>query len=229
MSDWDVARAATALRDAEARRTDRGPLTDEWPDLDLSTAYAVQDETLSRRLARGEAVVGVQLALISGANQQRMGIDVPLTGWPTDTMLIPAGAPVPRSRLIHPREPKIVFLLGERLCGPGVTAASAMRCGVRLRRHRDRRLPLQGLVLHAARRSGRQRFLRWLSDGALGLPPRTGPFDRGLSARGERAHRRLRDRRDSAGHPAEALAMAANSLAERGLALEAGWTVLTVP
>jgi 2-oxo-3-hexenedioate decarboxylase len=29
------------------------------------------------------------------------------------------------------------------------------------------------------------------------------------------------------GHPAEALALAANALAERGLALEAGWLVLT--
>jgi 2-oxo-3-hexenedioate decarboxylase len=29
------------------------------------------------------------------------------------------------------------------------------------------------------------------------------------------------------GHPAEALALAANSLAERGLGLEAGWIVLT--
>jgi 2-oxo-3-hexenedioate decarboxylase len=29
------------------------------------------------------------------------------------------------------------------------------------------------------------------------------------------------------GHPAEALALAANALAERGLALEAGWIVLT--
>jgi len=32
---------------------------------------------------------------------------------------------------------------------------------------------------------------------------------------------------DVQGHPAEALALAANDLAERGLRLEAGWIVLT--
>ena len=53
MSEWTVERAASVLLEAEAARTDRPPITDEWPGLDLATAYAVQDETLRRRLARG--------------------------------------------------------------------------------------------------------------------------------------------------------------------------------
>jgi len=44
------------LLEAEDSRTDLSPITDEWPDLDLATAYAVQDETLRRRLARGRAL-----------------------------------------------------------------------------------------------------------------------------------------------------------------------------
>ena len=59
VTDWTVATAATALLDAEEARADREPLTDDWPGLDLATGYAVQDETLRRRLARGERLVGL--------------------------------------------------------------------------------------------------------------------------------------------------------------------------
>jgi 2-keto-4-pentenoate hydratase len=62
------------------------------------TAYAVQDETLRRRLARGERLVGVKLGLTSRAKQQRMNISSPLVAWLTDAMVLPAGAPVPRGR-----------------------------------------------------------------------------------------------------------------------------------
>jgi hypothetical protein len=51
--EWTVDRAASVLLEAEAAGTGRPPITDEWPGLDLATAYAVQDETLRRRLARG--------------------------------------------------------------------------------------------------------------------------------------------------------------------------------
>jgi 2-oxo-3-hexenedioate decarboxylase len=52
MGDWTVERAADVLLDAEAACQDIEPLSDSWDSLDLSTAYAVQDETLRRRLAR---------------------------------------------------------------------------------------------------------------------------------------------------------------------------------
>ncbi len=46
--------------------------------LDAGTAYAIQDETLRRRLARGEQLVGVKLGLTSRAKQQRMNVSAPL-------------------------------------------------------------------------------------------------------------------------------------------------------
>ena len=92
MSEWTVERAASVLLEAEAARTDRPPITDEWPGLDLATAYAVQDETLRRRLARGERLVGVKLGLTSRAKQQRMNIGSPLTAWLTDAVAVPPGA-----------------------------------------------------------------------------------------------------------------------------------------
>jgi hypothetical protein len=87
----------------------------------------VQDETLRRRLARGERLVGLKLGLTSRAKQQRMGIGSPLVAWLTDAMVLPAGAPVPRERFIHSRaEPEIMFVMGSRLAGPGVPAATAL-------------------------------------------------------------------------------------------------------
>jgi 2-oxo-3-hexenedioate decarboxylase len=54
-------------------------------------------------VGRGERLVGVKLGLTSRAKQQRMGISSPLVAWLTDAMVLPADAPVPRDRLIHPR------------------------------------------------------------------------------------------------------------------------------
>ena len=36
-SGWDIDRAATALLECEDNRHDRGPITDEWPELDYDT------------------------------------------------------------------------------------------------------------------------------------------------------------------------------------------------
>ena len=119
--------AADLLIACEEDRVDREPLTDVWPELDLQTAYAIQDEVLARKVAPGEKVIGVKLGLTSRAKQQRMNVHAPLTGWLTDAMVMPAGVPVPQPELIHPRaEPELVFVLGAPLEGPGVTSATAM-------------------------------------------------------------------------------------------------------
>ena len=56
-----------------------------------------------------------------------MGVDTPFVAWLTDAMLLPAGDPIPQDQLIHPRvEPEIVFVMRDRLEGPGVSAATAL-------------------------------------------------------------------------------------------------------
>src|SRR5262245_986194 len=124
---WDVESVAAELLRCEDARIDRPPFSDEWPELDLETGYRIQDLNLDKRLARGEQLIGVKLGLTSRAKQQRMGVHVPFVAWLTDAMVLPVGDPVPQSRLIHPRiEPEIVFVMGDRLEGPGVTCARAM-------------------------------------------------------------------------------------------------------
>jgi 2-oxo-3-hexenedioate decarboxylase len=227
---WDVDRAAVALLDAERNRTERGPLTDVWPELDLATAYRVQDEMLCRRIEAGEHLVGVKLGLTSRAKQRRMNVSSPLTAWLTDTMVLPAGEPVPRERLIHPRaEPELVFVMGKRLSGPGVTAARALaavesvHAGIEIidSRYADFRFTLPDVVADNAS-SG------VYVTGPVGLPP--SQLDLSLEACLLEVDGRIVDSATGAavqGHPAEALALAANTLAERKMAIEAGWIVLT--
>ncbi len=226
----DVQRAAQVLLDAESSVAARGPLTAQWPDLDLRTAYTVQYEGLRQRLNRGETLIGLKLGLTSRAKQIRMGIDSPSLAWLTDAMALPAGNPLPREKLIHPRaEPEIVFVMGERLAGPGVTAATAMRAvaavhgGIEIidSRYQDFTFTLADAV---ADNSSAARFVL----GPIGQP--AGGLDLCYEACLLEVDGQIVDSATGAavqGHPAEALALAANALADRGMAIEAGWIVLT--
>lgn len=230
MSAQAISDAATALLAAEDERSDREPLTDAWPELDLETAYAIQDETLRRRLDRGETLLGVKLGLTSRAKQQRMGIDSPLIAWLTDAMVLPSGAPVPQDRLIHPRaEPEIAFLMERSLSGPGVTAATAL-AAVRFAyaaveiidsRYKDFRFTLPDVVADNASSAA-------YMIGPVGLPPER--LDLSLEACVLSLNGAVVDSATGAsvqGHPAEALALAANDLGGRGLQIKEGWIVLT--
>ncbi|HZQ28538.1 MAG TPA: 2-oxopent-4-enoate hydratase [Acidimicrobiales bacterium] len=222
--------ALAVLERAEHERTAVAPLTDEWPDLDLRTAYDIQDAALQRRLERGERLVGIKLGLTSRAKQERMGVASPLVAWLTDAMVLPAGAPVPQGALIHPRaEPEIVFVMGERLVGPGVTAVQALAAvdevygGVEIidSRFADFRFTLPDVV---ADNASSARFVL----GPVGVSP--AGLDLSLEACLVEVDGKVVDSATGAavqGHPAEALALAANTLAERGRAIEAGWLVLT--
>jgi 2-oxo-3-hexenedioate decarboxylase len=227
---WSVERAAAELLAAEDGRFDRDPITDEWPDLDVSTAYAIQNETLRRREARGEKLIGVKLGLTSRAKQRRMNVASPLVAWLTDAMILPAGEPVPQDMLIHPRvEPEIVFVMKSRLAGPGVTAAQALTAveavyaGAEVidSRYRDFRFTLTDVIADNA------------SSGAFILGPiARGPYDVDLALEAVlvEVDGKVVDSATGAAvqnHPAEALALAANDLGRRGKSIEAGQIVLT--
>ena len=225
----NVAEAADILLRAESSGSEISPLTDLWEELDVATAYEVQAETLRRRLERGEHVVGLKLGLTSAAKQRAMGIDRPLLGWLTDTMVLAAGEPI-GSGLIHPRvEPEIVFVLAHKLAGPGVTAAQALSAigsvcaGMEVidSRFADFRFRLPDVVADNA--SSAQVALGPVAVAPSGL-------DLSLEACVFTVNGEVVDSATGAavqGHPAQALALAANTLAERGLALEPGWIVLT--
>jgi 2-oxo-3-hexenedioate decarboxylase len=227
---WTAGRVAEIVLAAEAAATARGSINAEWQEFDVTTAYAAQDLALEMRRARGETVVGVKLGLTSRAKQLQMNVDEPSVAWLTDVMEFPEATPIPRDRMIHPRaEPEIVFQLGRRLSGPGVTAATAMASVSAV---------MGGIEIIDSRYSG---FKFTLADGIadnnssgryvtgpVQLPPQG--LDLSLEACLLEVNGKIIDSATGAailGHPARALAFAANKLAERGHALEAGWIVLT--
>jgi 2-oxo-3-hexenedioate decarboxylase len=230
VAEWNVHTAASALLDAEEGRIDRGPITAEWPGLDLGTAYDVQAELIARKVLAGQHIVGVKLGLTSRAKQLRMGVDSPLTAWLTDAMSLPLGVPLDTTELIHPRvEPEIVFVLGRDITGPGVTAAQAMEsvdavyAGLEVidSRFTDFKFTLPDVV---ADNASSARFViggrKWSpADLDLALEACV------LQVDGEVVH--TATGAAVQGHPAEALALAANALGRRGVGLRAGWTVLT--
>lgn len=230
MAQWDEDSVAAELLACEAERRDREPFTDDWPELDVDTGYRIQDANLQKRVARGETVVGVKLGLTSEAKQRRMGVYAPFVAWLTDDMVLALGDPVPQAKLIHPRiEPEIVFVMKDRLEGPGVTRESAMAAvgtiagGAEVidSRYRNFRFRAGDVIADNA------------SSGAYVVIEKTvAPDDIDLLA--EKVEVYVDGKleysgtgADVQGHPGEALALAANDLARRGKAIEAGWVVLT--
>ena len=145
-------------------------------------------------------------------------------------MILPAGLPLPRQRLIHPRaEPEIVFVMGDQLTGPGVTSATALGAvasvhgGVEIidSRYQDFKFTMADAV---ADNSSSGLFV-------LGSVTRDAEdLDLAHEACLLEVDGQIVDAATGAavqGHPAEALALAANLLGERGMALEPGWVVLT--
>lgn len=230
MATWDVESVATELLACEDERRDRVKFTDEWPELDVATGYEIQDLTLQRRLDRGEKLIGIKLGLTSRAKQQRMGVETPFVAWLTDAMVLPAGDPVPQNSLIHPRiEPELVFVMGERLEGPGVTAAQALAAvdhvlgGAEVidSRYTDFKFAAGDVIADNASSGA-------FVTGPVALPP--SEVDLSLEAVLVEVDGEVVDSATGAavqGHPAEALALAANDLATRGHAIEPGWIVLT--
>ena len=230
MTSWTIESVGDELLACEAERREREPFTDEWPELDLDTGYAIQDRNLQLRLDRGEQLIGVKLGLTSRAKQQRMGVHFPFVAWLTDAMILPVGDPVPQGKLIHPRiEPEIVFVMRERLEGPGVTCAQAMAAvesvwgGAEVidSRYKDFRYKAGDV---AADNASSGAFVT----GPIGIPP--SDLDLALEGVLVEVDGQIVDSATGAavqGHPGEALALAANDLARRGHAIEAGWIVLT--
>ncbi len=117
-----IAEAARRLHLARLERRPTSMLTERWPDMTQSDAYAVQDAGLRLRTANGERICGAKLGFTSAAMRAALGVDSPNFGWLTDTMLLNNGV-ASMSDFIHPKaEPEIGFVLGRPLSGAGVSA-----------------------------------------------------------------------------------------------------------
>lgn len=204
-------------------------LTTDDPDLDIATAYAIQDALLERRVARGERIVGAKLGLTSLAKQQEMGVHEPIGGWLTDRMQLTRGEALDTGTLVQPRcEPEIAFRLDRDLSGAGTTAQDVMAATGALMsaiealdsRYRDYRFTLADVIADDASAA---RYV-------LGDPVHPADVDRvGCGVRFWVDDALVASATGAAvmGDPAEAVAWWVRNLATSGRGLSAGMIVLS--
>jgi 2-oxo-3-hexenedioate decarboxylase len=115
---------ADELLAAERERKEIPQFSEAHPDLDLATAYRAQRAFVQAKLDAGDTLVGYKLGLTSRNKQQAMGVDAPLYGRVTSSMISTFGEPVRFDRFIHPRvESEIAFLLGRDVPAPATVTS----------------------------------------------------------------------------------------------------------
>ena len=221
----NVTELATRLSKAVADRTAIEQLSDEAPDLDLATGYAVQ------RALREQAgpLAGWKLGVTSRAKQAQVGVSDPVYGFLAAGNALDLGAPLKTGELIQPRaEPEIVFTMGRDLAGPHVTAAEVLDAtagvavGVEIldSRYRDYRFTMADVV---ADNTSAARYV-------IGAPvPPAGIDLRLVGVVLEHNGEVVATASGSAslGHPAAAVAWLVRALAAEGEGLRAGEVVLS--
>ncbi len=226
----DPAAAAAALYEARRTGSPIEPFTKADPGLGLADGYAVQQHLVRMLLEDGETIVGYKVGLTSRPMQEMVGVDSPDYGPVLASTVYASGAAVPLARFIQPRiEAEIVFVMGDRLAGPGVSVADASRAtsGVAAAmeiidsRIAGWRIRLADTVADLA------------SNGAVVISSRIVPLA-GLDTRliGMMLTRNgeLADTGAGAaalGDPLTVVAWLANTLGEHGIALEPGHLVMT--
>src|SRR4051794_32556439 len=226
----DVEGKARALHEARRTRIPIAPFTDDDPTLGMADGYAVQAELVKLILADGDTVVGYKAGLTSAPMQAMLGVGQPDYGPVLGSTIYRDGDEISIGRFIQPKlEAEIVFVLGEELHGPGVTAADARRAVAGLgaaveivdSRFADWRIKLCDTVADLA------------SNGAVALSDDLVPLD-GIDPRligmvltrdGD-----LVDTGAGAaalGDPVAVVAWLANTLAGDGIALQPGHLVMT--
>lgn len=226
----DARTRARALYEARRTGTPIPPFTDEDPSLTMTDGYAIQRELVTMLLADGDRVVGYKAGLTSAPMQRLLGVGSPDYGPVFASTVYRDGDTVDPTTFIAPKvEAEIVFRLGSRLCGPGVTTAQAraavgeMLAGVEIvdSRIENWRIKLADTVADLA------------SNGAVALAGQSIPIGDleprligvVLSRNGE-----LVDTGAGAaalGDPIGVVAWLANTLGEHGVALEPGDLVMT--
>lgn len=122
----DHAHWASYLLDGVDERQAVQAITKQLDELTIDDAYAIQAALLELQLGRGDTVAGAKLGLTSAAKQEQMGVAEPVYGWVLESSVLADGV-ASLGELIHPRvEPEIVFVMGQDLAGPGVTAGDVL-------------------------------------------------------------------------------------------------------
>jgi 2-oxo-3-hexenedioate decarboxylase len=225
-----IAALANRLERCQIEARDTTKITDDHPEMDWDDAYAIQDEILRLKLARGLRVAGLKAGLTSFAKMKQMGVDTPVFGFMTDDYAVPDGGECRIAELIHPKvEPEIAFVTKTALRGPGchigavLAATDFVLPGIEVidSRYRDFKFDLKSVIADNTSASrfvvgGRARPASELDLRTIGivLEKNGEPVAFGAGAA-------------VLGHPAAAIAALANHLGRRGQEIPAGTLILS--
>jgi 2-oxopent-4-enoate hydratase len=224
-----VVTCADRLASAERQRRPMEPLTQLFPDLSLIDAYRIQQMNVSRRLRRGERVVGHKVGLTAKAMQDLFGVREPDYGHLLDTMIHDARRPLDLSELIDPQiEIEPAFVLGRRLTGAKLVVDDVLAATEYVTvcfevidsRITDWRIKIQDTVADNGSSARVILGSQKVKPAALAL----GNLETVLEVDGVAIE--TGNTGAILGHPANGVAWLANALAQYGVALEAGEIVL---
>jgi 2-oxo-3-hexenedioate decarboxylase len=222
----DLTAIAQLLDDAARHARAIPQLSTSGFPLELEQAYEVQARSISRRLDRGERLIGIKMGFTSQAKMRQMGVDDMIWGRLTDTMALADGGSLDLHHYVHPRvEPEIAFRLGAPLRGDvSLEAAMAAVNGVAVAmevidsRYENFKFSLADVVADNSSSSG---FVigPWQAPGVdISALPISLKFD-GLTVEQGSSAAIL-------GNPYQSLVEAARLAGASGITLEAGWIVL---
>ncbi|MGH8751580.1 MAG: 2-oxo-3-hexenedioate decarboxylase, partial [Burkholderiales bacterium] len=225
-----IAKLAEHLENAELKARAVVKITDDYPDLDWEDAYAIQYEIRRRKEARGHKTVALKAGLTSRAKMKQMGVETPVFGFISDYMKCADGGEIKVAELIHPKvEAEIAFVTKALLRGPGCHLGAVLAAtdyvvpAVEIidSRYENFRFDLASVIADNTSSSrfvagGRKRNVAELDLRTLGVV---------LEKNGDIAA--LGAGAAVLGHPAAAIAMLANTLAQRGEQIPAGSFIMT--
>lgn len=115
------------LYDALVNRVVIDPLTSRHADITVEDAYHIQQRMISRRLEKGEKIIGKKIGVTAKAVMNMLGVGQPDFGYMLDGMIYNEGESIDSKTLIQPRaEGEIAFVMKRDVMGPGLTAADIL-------------------------------------------------------------------------------------------------------
>lgn len=230
LSREDIVRLSERVEGAQTRAYAIPKLTNEYPGMTIADSYAVQTQLRRRFIEQGHKLIGWKAGLTSKAKMVQMGVDVPSIGFLTDRMARPENSAISVSDLIHPRvECEVAFVMKHELRGPNCTAEQVLAATdyvlpaveVIDSRFSGFKFDLESVIADNSSSArfvggGRARYVEDIDLRTLGVVIE---INGEMVAMGASAA--------VLGHPAEAIAMVVNILAELGEVLPAGSFVMS--
>ncbi|MEH7274011.1 2-keto-4-pentenoate hydratase [Neobacillus vireti] len=123
-----VQQYAEQLVEAENTRIGTAPLTAIDPDLTVKDAYYIQLENISKKVTKGQKIVGKKIGLTSKAMQNLLGVGEPDYGHLLDSMVVENNGRISIEQVLQPKvEAEIAFILKKELRGPNVTTLDVLQ------------------------------------------------------------------------------------------------------